>query len=123
MTVLLLLPVLALSGCAAVVVGGAAAAGAGYLWFNGNLEHTLDSALPKVEVATRQALEGLDLVGIETRADKLKGRVTARMADGTKVTVKLKAMDFETTSVRIRVGTFGDQAISEQILRHIERRL
>ena len=42
---------------------------------------------------------------------------------GTKVRVKLEALDFESTAIRIRVGTIGDRAVSLQLLRHIERRL
>ena len=46
---------------------------------------------------------------------------TIRMASGKKVRVKLKAVDFEQTKLRIRVGTVGDKTLSEQILRHIQK--
>lgn len=111
-----------LSGCAAAVVG-AAAAGAGYVWYQGALRSTVDAPLPEVGVATRKALDDLDFVGIYGRTDKLEGTVRSRMADGTKVTVKLKAADLDATEVTIRVGTIGDRSISRQVMRHIEDRL
>jgi hypothetical protein len=39
------------------------------------------------------------------------------------VTINLEAVDFENTSIKIKVGTFGDRSISLQILRNIEERL
>ena len=118
---LVLLLLITLSGCAAVVVGAGAAAT--WVWIRGTLEATFDSALPDVEEATRTALDELDLVAVDGAVDGLKGKLTARMASGTKVSVSMKALDFESTEVRVRVGTFGDKASSEQIMRHIERAL
>ncbi len=120
MALLLLLP---LCSCAAVVVGAAAGAGAGYAWYSGNLKDTLDAALPKVDTVTRATLADLGMVGIEGAVDKLKGEITARMADGTQVRIWLKAVDFTSTEIKIRVGTLGDKAVSEQILRHVKRNL
>ena len=116
-----LVATIVLSGCAVAVV--AAGAGAGYVWVSGMLQETLSAPLPRVERATRAALKDLELVGIHGRADKLKGKIKARMADGTKVVIWLKAVDFENTNVKIRVGNVGDKAISLQILRHIKQRL
>jgi len=110
-----------LGGCAVAAVG--AAAGAGYVWINGEMKATIEAPLPRVVKATHAALADLDLVGIEERTDKLKGKITARMADGTKVVIQVKAVDFHVTETRIRVGRIGDKAVSEQILRHIRRQL
>jgi hypothetical protein len=73
--------------------------------------------------ATNTALEDLELVGIDSTVDKLKGKITARMAVGTKVSIWLEAVDFDTTSIKIRVGTFGDRSVSLQVLRSIEKHL
>lgn len=116
---LVLLLSISLSGCAAVVVGAGAAAT--WVWVRGSLEATFDSSLPDVEAATRKALDELDLVAIDGAVDGLRGKLTARMASGTKVRVSMKALDFESTEVKVRVGTFGQKASSEQIMRHIER--
>jgi hypothetical protein len=112
-----------LSGCAAVVVGGAAGAAAGYVYVNGTLKDTLDVPLPRAEKASEAAMAEMDLIAVEATVDKLEARLTARMADGTKVRVKLKAVDFGTTTIHVRVGLFGDKAISQQVLRYIRREL
>ena len=118
MALVLLVP---LAGCAVVAVG--AAAGAAWVWVNGEIKADLPAPLPKVGEAAVAVLEDLEMVNVRRVADKLKGEVTAMMADGTRVEVRLKAEDFESTQVRIRVGTVGDKVISQQILRHLERRL
>lgn len=83
----------------------------------------LSGAMPEVVEATTATLKDLELVGVESTVDKLKGNITARMAVGTKVTIHLEAVDFTHTTVKIRVGTFGDKSVSLQILRNIEKRL
>ena len=95
----------------------------GFSFLRGTLKGVLTSGLPKVEAATVAAMEELNFVAVDVISDKLKGTVSARMADGTKVTVKMQAEDFESTTVKIKVGTWGDQSISVQILRHIQRKL
>ena len=95
----------------------------GFQFLRGQLSGVLASPLPQVETAVTAAMEELDFVGVNVVSDKLKGTVTARMADGTKVKVKLEAQDFEATILKIKVGTWGDQSISVQILRHIQKKL
>ena len=89
----------------------------------GVLRSYLDGSVPDVVNATNTALEDLELVGIDSTVDKLKGKITARMAVGTKVSIWLEAVDFDTTSIKIKVGTFGDRSVSLQILRNIEKHL
>ena len=80
----------------------------------GVLRSTLEGSMPEVVNATSATLEDLELVGVDSTVDKLKG---------TKVTINLEAVDFDTTSIRIKVGTFGDKSISMQLFRNIEKRL
>ena len=96
---------------------------ASYSKAEGALRSALRGSMPEVVNATNATLTDLELVGIDSTVDKLKGRITARMAVGTKVTINLEAMDFESTSIKIKVGTFGDASVSMQILRNIEKRL
>jgi hypothetical protein len=107
----------------ALVLATAACASSSYVWYRAAQRYVLEAALPRVEEATRATLSELDLVGVDAQVDKLQGEVTARMADGTKVSIWLKAVDFERTTVDIRVGRLGDSVIAEQIIRHIQRRL
>ena len=109
-------------GCKSTVTtpeGGTAT----YSKAEGMMRSTLPGAMPEVVNATNATLTDLELVAIDSTVDKLKGKITARMAVGTKVTINLEAVDFQSTSIRIKVGTFGDRSISLQILRNIERRL
>ncbi len=123
--ILLILLILGLSGfglgCTSTFK--AVDADPGFTFLRGTLSGVLASALPKVETATVAAMEELDFVAVDVVSDKLKGTVNARMADGTKVSVKIQADDFESTMVKIKVGTWGDQSISVQILRHIQKKL
>jgi hypothetical protein len=121
-TVGLLIVALISVGCASTIAGPEGTT-AEYRWIKGELKSTVEAPLPRVERATLRAFEELNLVGVESAVDGLKGRMEARMAIGTKVRIKLKALDFGTTAVRVRVGTIGDRSISLQLLRHIRREL
>lgn len=120
--IVIIVPLLLLSSCASTGVGGDPSA-PGYVWYKGALRNSYSASMPRIAEVTQATLEELDLVGIDAVVDKLKGRITARMADGTKVTIKLKALDFERTVVEIRVGLIGDRAASEQIARHIGKNI
>lgn len=95
----------------------------GFTYLRSQLTGVLQAALPAVETATKAAMEELDFVAVDVVSDKLKGTINARMADGTKVSIKIEAVDFESTALKIKVGTWGDQSISVQILRHIQKQL
>ncbi len=113
---------LTMAGCSSTVVTPEGSA-AQYRWARGDVTGTLPAALPQVEAATRKAFVELNLVGVDGAVEGLKGELTARTAVGTKVRVKLQALDFDNTSVTIRVGQVGDKSVSLQLFRHIERGL
>ncbi len=96
---------------------------ASYSKAEGVLRASIGGSMPDVVKATNDTLEDLELVGIDHTVDKLKGKITARMAVGTKVTINLEAMDFDNTSIKIKVGAFGDRSVSLQILRNLEQRI
>jgi hypothetical protein len=121
-TILLCAVILSVSGCSSTVPGPAGA-DATFRWVKGELTSAMPASLPSVEQATRASFEELNLVGVDGAVDGLKGVLTARMAVGTKVRVRLVAIDFDNTTVRIKVGKIGDRSISLQLLRHIERNL
>ena len=121
-TLLVLLCLGSLVACTSAVVTPEGT-DATYSWVEASLESTLPGAMPEVVNATTATLEDLELVGVESSVDRLKGKITARLAVGTKVAIGLETTDFETTKIRIKVGTFGDRSISLQILRNIEKRL
>jgi len=114
--------VLLIIGCSSTVPGPAGT-DATFRWVKGELKSTMPASLPHVEQAARAAFDELNLVGVDGAVDGLKGVLTARMAVGTRVRLRLKAIDFDNTTVRIKVGKIGDRSISLQLLRHIERNL
>ena len=104
-------------GCTAAWVAGGAAAGIGtYKYIKGELESTEKVSLDKAYQATQTAMEDLGFTITSKQKDAFDGEVIARRATGKKVTVKLKRQSDSVTQIRIRVGTFGDETISKDIL-------
>jgi hypothetical protein len=111
-----------LFGCSSTVDPGEEGTGT-YEWKQRELRGHFAGSLLDVAAAAERAFEELRLVGSDQVVDGLKGKVTASMADGTKVRIKLKAMNFETTRFNIKIGSFGDKAMSQQVARYIAREL
>ena len=104
-------------GCTAALVAGGAAAGIGtYKYIKGELESTEKVSLDKAYQATEKAVEDLELTITSKQKDAFDGEVIARRATGKKVTIKLKRQSDSVTQIKIRVGTFGDEYISKDIL-------
>ena len=109
-------------GCTSTVDPGEDGSGI-YSWTQRELRGNFAGPMLDVAAAAERAFADLRLVGVDRAVDGLKGKVTASMADGTGVRVKLKAMDFETTKFSIKIGPFGDKAMSQQVARYIAREL
>jgi len=108
----------------ALLVGGAAAAGAGTVaYVRGELRSTEDAPFERAWTAAQRALRDLEMPVTAQEKDGLSGRIIARAAGDRKVTVRLRKVTGTTTEIRIRVGTWGDEAASRQILESIQRRL
>jgi hypothetical protein len=118
---LLLTCALAGPACAAAAVGGAAAGGVAYA--NGKLDSKAPEPVPVVQQATLLALADLGLPVLDQRGDAGSGRVESQYSDGQSVRVDLTKKGSSVTEISIRVGTFGDQARSAQLLSAINQRL
>jgi Protein of unknown function (DUF3568) len=118
------LPVLG-GGCGLLLVGGAAAAaGVGtYAYVNGELRGTEAAPLDKVWDASQAAMKDMQFPVVTKTKDALEGLLTARTAADKKVQVTLKKLSDSSTEIRIRVGTFGDEAISRMIMDKIKSHL
>jgi hypothetical protein len=119
---MMLVSVLALgSGCALFVVGGAAAAGAGgYAYVNGELKETEGVSMDTAYNATLAAMGDLQYAVVSKPKDALTATITARTADDKKIVVKLEKKSASATEIRLRVGTLGDRAVSQQIIERIK---
>jgi hypothetical protein len=122
--VLLAVAVAAGSGCAVVVVGAAAGAGAGgYAYIKGEAKATEAASLDRTWTATLTAMKDLQFPIISQTKDALQGLVVARNASDKKITVKVEKVGEATTEVRVRIGTFGDEALSRVIIDKIKSHL
>ena len=118
------LSVLACSGCAVLLVGGAVAAGAGtVVYVKGELKATVDGTLDRAWAASQAALKDLQMPVTGQEKDGLQGKLTARAAGDKKVTIHLKKVTGTTTDIGIRVGTWGDEPMSREILDKIKKHL
>ncbi len=112
------------TGCILVAAGAGAAAGVGtYAYVSGELKTTLDAPLDRTWAATQAAMKDLNYPITSEQKDALEARLIARTAADKKVTVKLVKVTNNTTEVRVRVGTFGDESLSQLILEKIKARL
>lgn len=116
-----LLCLLQLTGCAAAVVGGAAAA-ATYVYENGWLEYTYNAGLERSYNASLQALQAQ---GVRiTRQDKAIADAEIEGFSGDqKVWVDLEAVSEVQTVIGVRVTVMGDRQASRRIHDAIAMRL
>src|SRR5262245_26506581 len=99
------------TGCAALLIGGGAAAGiGGYAYAKGDLNATHNASMTKVWDATLKAMKELEYPVTVQAKDALEAHVVARNAEDKKIDIKLKELPNDATEIKIRVGTFGDEA-------------
>lgn len=111
-----------MSGCAAVVVGAGAGAGA-YAYSKGELKSVEAASLDKVYKAVEKTVTEMNFV-VETKSkDALVGEVVCKGAGDKTIKIKLKFVTDKTTEVSIRVGFWGDENFSYQILKKIRDNL
>lgn len=108
-------------GCAAVAVGLGAAGTVAYI--QGDLESKETKNIEVVYSAALEATEQLQLNIISKAKDSLSATIVARDAQDSKITIKMTSASEQTTKLSIRVGTFGDEAKSQQIYQKIYNNL
>ena len=118
---LLFLSILAFSllmniGCPAAVMvgGGAAAGGASVAYVKGELKQAWQ--------ATQKAMDDLGFHITSRAKDAFDAELAASGARDKEVKIILKKISDTRTEMKIRVGMFGDQSLSAQILEAIRRR-
>lgn len=120
-TAMVALGVLVMGGCAGVVLGAAGGA-ATYAVVTGTLTKTVTAEVNDVYSATTAAMKTLEFSVEATRKDGVFAEVEAKNAKEEAVKVKIEVKD-EGTRISIRVGTFGNEAVSRRILAEIEKGL
>jgi len=103
-----------LSGCAAVVVGGAAVgAGSGtYFYINGEMKTDYYFSFDAVWNACEKTVA--DMRGLDVQRDKMlaKGKIDA-VIDDEKVQISVTYKAKNVTTVSIRIGIFGNKLSSQ----------
>jgi hypothetical protein len=111
------------SGCAAVLVGGAAAGAAGtVLYVKGELHSTEGVSLDRAWNATQAAIGDMGFTVTAKDKDAVSAELNAITADGKRIKIVLNREADNVTEISIRVGTFGDESMSRLILERIRKR-
>jgi len=112
------------AGCIAAWVAGGAIAGYGvYSYINGELESKYPVGFDKAWQASVSAMEQLQFTKESSNRDGLAGKLEAKRGDGTPITISFELISDKVTSIRVRVGMFGDQEISERIHERIKENM
>jgi hypothetical protein len=120
---------LATSGCLAIAAGAAGGAALGYFYYRGEMCKYYSAGTEATFAATRAALLDLAMPILREENHGDTGVIESRTARSDAVYISLKKdMDnnpaqVPLTRVGVRVGTFGDDAISTTVLAQIETRL
>ena len=116
---------LVLTGClAAAAVGGGAVAGAGTIaYIKGELKATEGHSIDETWAATEAAIDELQFIVINKVKDATAAELKAQTADNKTVHIDLKRIADNLTEIKIRVDTFGDEALSRYILSKIQANL
>lgn len=110
------------NGCGALLLVGGAGTSA-IAFATGELRTTEEASLADLDAACLDATRrlGYDDLRVDRDADRI--RYDARTAGGHPVVVRLLARGPEKTDLRIRIGTFGDEAASRLVLEEIHQSL
>lgn len=115
------LPLAGTSGCLAIAAGAAGAGTVAYI--RGELDTSVSHPIDQVDNATNRAADQLRFVKINEAADALTRVITLRTAEDKKIDIRLNRTTDNLTRIRIRVGMFGDEAISRALLNRITANL
>jgi hypothetical protein len=117
MALLLGISLAGLSGCLAAAAG----AGAGVVAYaRGDMDTTLGTDYNRVVASARRAISELEFAKVSENKDALKAVLVARTALDKKVVITIANSGKKLTSIKIRVGLFGDESLSLAILDKIK---
>lgn len=109
-------------GCAALVLGGAAAGAAGVAYAHGDIERMYPYPIDVVWNATLSALGELQLQIAYHERDQLTAEIKAFTAAGDKVKVEMESHG-PATELELRVNTFGNRSLEIAIMSKIDQYL
>ncbi|TVQ60009.1 MAG: DUF3568 family protein [Phycisphaerales bacterium] len=101
------------SGCVAVAAAGAATAGV--LYVRGELRSTVNADVPAVVESAERAVNEMGFSLVSAASDEAEGEVIARTARDRRVQIRVRSEGDNVSRYTIRVGSFGDEALSRTI--------
>jgi hypothetical protein len=116
---------LANGGCLLVAAGAAGGAAVGYAYYKGKASGQYNASLADTWNAAHAALRELGMPMLSEETGKGTGFIESRTAEGEQVRLYLETeqskipAEGEVTRLCVRVGTFGDWAVSERILNQV----
>jgi hypothetical protein len=109
------------SGCFLVAVGAAGAGTVAYV--RGELDATLGSPYSPVVDAAGRAVSQLQFTTVSVSRDAFNAEIIARTAQDKKVDVTVSRQADDLTTIKIRIGLFGNEEESRAILDRIKGNL
>ena len=106
------------SGCVAVVAG--AGAGAAVAYVRGDLDGTVNAGFEKAVKAVNGAVADLKFTKVSESKDAMLAIIIARNAADKRIEIRVEQAGEKLSKVKIRVGVFGDEALSLAILDKIK---
>jgi hypothetical protein len=112
-------------GCPAAWLVGGAAVGIGVYAYSssGELERKYPVGFDKAWQTSVSTLEQLQFTKEDSKRDGLSGSIEAKRADGTPIHIAFELVSDRVTSIKIKIGMFGDRQISELIHDRIRENL
>lgn len=112
---------MATSGCVAVAAG--AGAGAAVAYVRGDLDATLNANFEATVGAVNAAVADLKFAKVSEKSDALQAIIITRNAADKKIEIRIEQAGATLSRVKIRVGVFGDEALSLAVLDKIKAKL
>lgn len=112
------------AGCAAALIGGGVALGAGAVaYVKGDLNTVEEVGMDQLWLACQSAVAEMGYSIVSRKKSGLRASLRAKASDDKDITIKLKERTPNVTEMSIRVGILGDEAQSRLILKRIRERV
>jgi uncharacterized protein DUF3568 len=111
------------AGCYLLTLSACQTSQPGSTYTLGTYSATVNGPPDKVTAAASKAAADLKLADIISNSTKVDGNVTAKNANGDTVTVTVAQAGDGVSTVSIRVGATGDEAVSRQLVDGINHHL
>ena len=110
-----------LSGCGVLILGGAAAGTVGYV--SGDLNATVDGGFQSVIDAADSAIRENSITQVSKDVTLHSAVYELRTLQDDKILLTINRATRDLTNITIRVGVFGDEPLSHNVLKEIETRV